>query len=743
MWIGDTVYFRSDRAGEFNLFAFDTKGKQVQQLTTHADFPVLSASAGAGRIVYEQAGSLHLLDPRAGTSEEADDRRGGGPAGDAAAVRQGRQVDPRRGAVADRRARGVRVPRRDRHRAGREGRRAQPDQQHRRCTTDSRRGRPDGDRWPGSPTPSASTSCTSAVRTARESRAPSWSRARASTATGVVAGLQEDRLLRQLAVGLLARRQERRVEEDRGAAALRAGRSSSAIRGRRTRSGWRTRWTTAPTITTVYAYSIEQDKSFQISDGLSDVSDPVFDKSGKYLFFFASTDAGPVKDWFAQSNADMRATSGIYLAVLPNDLVSPLARESDEEKPGSAEKKDDAKPEAKKDEPKGPIPEEKPAAGKDQPFRIDFEGLRVPHPRSADQPRRHLQPADRHGGTDLLPEDRGRKVGAEPLRPDHAEERDRSCPTSATTSSRRTGRSCCIASGSTWSIVPTTRKIEPSEGRLNIDGIEVRVDPRGEWKQIFDEAWRINRDYFYAPNMHGVDWERQHEKYAAFLPHVATRARSQPRDPVDVQRAGGRASQRRRRRCARRAENGSRRPARRRLRDRERPLPVQEGLRRPELESAAARPAHRAGRQCEGRRVPARGQRQGPASADQRLQPVREHLGQDRRDHARPERRRQRLADGAGRADRQRSGVAQPRLGRGQPAEGRQGDRRPRRLRLRAEHRRVRAFVLQALLLSAGRQGRGHRRRALQRRRAASPTTTSTSCAGRSSPTGRCATATI
>ena len=63
-------------------------------------------------------------------------------------------------------------------------------------------------------------------------------------------------------------------------------------------------------ITTVYVHSTEQAKSFQVSDGLSDVRDPVFDKSGKYLFFLASTDAGPVKDWFAQSNADMRATFG-------------------------------------------------------------------------------------------------------------------------------------------------------------------------------------------------------------------------------------------------------------------------------------------------------------------------------------------------------------------------------------------------------------------------------------------------
>src|SRR6185436_18792082 len=107
-------------------------------------------------------------------------------------------------------------------------------------------------------------------------------------------------------------------------------------------------------------------KTYQVSDGLSDVSEPMFDKSGKYLFFFASTDAGPVKDWFSQSNADMRATSGIYLAVLPNDLVSPLARESDEEQPGAADKKDDPKPEAKKDEAKGPIPEDKPGSGKDQ-----------------------------------------------------------------------------------------------------------------------------------------------------------------------------------------------------------------------------------------------------------------------------------------------------------------------------------------------------------------------------------------
>ena len=50
MWIGDTVYFRSDRAGEFNLFAFNTKTKQVRQVTKHDDFPVLNAASGGGKI---------------------------------------------------------------------------------------------------------------------------------------------------------------------------------------------------------------------------------------------------------------------------------------------------------------------------------------------------------------------------------------------------------------------------------------------------------------------------------------------------------------------------------------------------------------------------------------------------------------------------------------------------------------------------------------------------------------------
>src|SRR5256712_7932037 len=63
VWMGDVVYFRSDRNGEFNVYSFDPRTRAIAQLTRHTDFPVLNLSAGGGHIVYEQAGQLHLFDP--------------------------------------------------------------------------------------------------------------------------------------------------------------------------------------------------------------------------------------------------------------------------------------------------------------------------------------------------------------------------------------------------------------------------------------------------------------------------------------------------------------------------------------------------------------------------------------------------------------------------------------------------------------------------------------------------------
>src|ERR1041384_2226972 len=80
-----------------------------------------------------------------------------------------------------------------------------------------------------------------------------------------------------------------------------------------------------------------------------------------------------------------------------------------------------------------------------------------------------------------------------------------------------------LRSNLAWSIVSVTPKPQAGTGRINVDDIEVRIDPRAEWTQMCNEAGRINGVYLYATNMRGVDWNAARQKSAQFLPHLATR----------------------------------------------------------------------------------------------------------------------------------------------------------------------------------------------------------------------------
>ena len=522
MWFGDTVYFRSDRNGEFNLFAFNTRSKQITQLTHHTDFPVLYAAAGGGRIIYEQAGSLHILETPNGRSRKltigiASDLRETRPrfVKGARWIREAGLSPTGARAVFGFRGEIVTVP-------GEKG-------DVRNLTNSA----------------------------GVHERSPSWSPDGRS-----IAWFSDQGGEYQLAIGSQDGKGEPRVIKVAGegfysdpvwspdsqkiaywdnsqsvywvdvASGVTKKIASQPLYGPNVMIGYDwspdSKWlayamNNKANITTVYAHSVEQGKSFQVSDGLSDVSNPVFDKSGKYLFFLGSTDAGPVRDWFALSNADMRATSAVYLAVLQNDVVSPLARESDEEKPAAASngpapapaetKKPDAAP--------APVPEEKPSARKDAPFRIDFEGLEF---RILDLPIPRGELSNLQVGTAgqiyyLKTVDQVTSLNRYDLT---ARKNETLFPATGYGVSAD-GKKLLYVQSNNWSIVPTTRAVTPAEGRIPVDSIEVRIDPLAEWKQIFDEAWRINRDYFYAPNMHGVDWKKQRDKYAAFLPHVATR----------------------------------------------------------------------------------------------------------------------------------------------------------------------------------------------------------------------------
>ena len=80
-----------------------------------------------------------------------------------------------------------------------------------------------------------------------------------------------------------------------------------------------------------------------------------------------------------------------------------------------------------------------------------------------------------------------------------------------------------LQSGESWAVIPSAGKAEADQGALALDGIQIRVDPRPEWAEMYLDAWRINRDYFYDPGMYGLDWDAMRVKYASFLPDLATR----------------------------------------------------------------------------------------------------------------------------------------------------------------------------------------------------------------------------
>ena len=91
------------------------------------------------------------------------------------------------------------------------------------------------------------------------------------------------------------------------------------------------------------------------------------------------------------------------------------------------------------------------------------------------------------------------------------------------------GEKIIYKSGQTYGIIDAKKgNNKVGDGKLSTSGMEMKVDPRGEWEQIFEEAWRLERDFFYDPNMHGVDWKGMKKRYGQLLPHVGHRCGISP-----------------------------------------------------------------------------------------------------------------------------------------------------------------------------------------------------------------------
>ena len=553
MWFGGKVYFLSDRNGEFNLFSYEVGdgapegvggivgAGRVEQLTFHDDFPILAASHGGGKIIYEQAGYLHLYDPaRPGSSPEGASGPTGnkltvGVAADLLEVRQRWVSGARYIRNAD---------------ISPTGARAVFEFRGEIITVPAENGDP--------------RNLTDTVGV--HERDPAWSPDGASIAyfsdeggeyrLHIVPqdGRGEVRQLDLMGNGFYQwptwSPDSSKISYTDNAWGLyvldvASGVSSKIMEEpqygpqKTIAQSWSpdSKWLAYTQATTadfrrVWLYSVDDGTSHPVTDGLSDTSEPVFDASGDYLYFISSTDAGPVRQWFAMSGADMEAENDIYLVVLAKGVESPLKALSDEEVVAGDSSEEGASGGSDADATAAGQTGEADAEDDDDLVQIDFENLdqriiALPIP-SANHVGLEAGAAGQLYYVEITSGGPFGGGGIELKRFDLGEREEetlgegiRNYVLSAD------NKKLLVGMGGSW-LIADAGPVDPGNGRLDIADVEVKIDPPTEWRQIFNEAWRINRDFFYDPGMHGADWEAMGEKYSSFLDDLTTRGDLNP-----------------------------------------------------------------------------------------------------------------------------------------------------------------------------------------------------------------------
>lgn len=530
MWIGKKIYFLSDRNGPITLFSYDIATKKVTQLIRNTGLEIKSASAASDAIAYEQFGSLNLYDIQSGKSR----RLNVSVKNDLPSVR------PRLEKVGERLSGGAISP---------TGARALFQARGEILTVPAEKGNVRN----LTGTPGAA------------ERDPAWSPDGKWIAYfSDESGEYELHIRDQSGLGAVKKiglgsppsffyspvwspdskkisYTDKRlnlwyIEVEKGAPV----KVDTSRRGRIGDQSWSpdSRWIsyTKPTeswYSAVFVYSLEDATSRQITDGLSDVANPVFDKGGKHLFFTASTVIGPALFGFDMSSYPHRGNQSrsIYLAVLRKDETSPFAPESDEEKvapdkkeeagtdkPADGEKKAEAQPGTKPGEKKEP-----------PQVTIDFDGigqriLALPVPA-----RNYVGLAGGKAGTLFIaeaaqPPERGGPPVAAIHKFDVGKRKlDKVLDNVRTFEVSANGEKMLYRQGNGWFIASTSQPVKAGEGRIKTDEMELTVDPRAEWNQMYRETWRIERDFFYDPNHHGLDLEATAARYEPYLKSIGHR----------------------------------------------------------------------------------------------------------------------------------------------------------------------------------------------------------------------------
>ncbi|HEV2387489.1 MAG TPA: PDZ domain-containing protein [Candidatus Acidoferrales bacterium] len=524
MWLGDRIYFLSNRDGRFTLFDYDLKTQKVTDLVPNrSDFDLKSASLGPGAIVYEQFGSLHLYDLKSGREHPVNvSITGDFPDARAHFEKVARHI--LNANISPTGARAV-------------------FEAHGEILT-----------APGEKGSIRNLTNSPAVA----DRDPAWSpdgrsiayfsdasgeyRVRISDQTGL-------QPVKELALGdppafyyspiwspdsrKIAYTDNRLnvwyldVETGRN---LKVDTNTYENPDRELHPAWSpdSQWLAytkqlANHLRAVFVYSLASGKTTQITDGMSDAQSAAFDRSGKYLFFAASTNAGPTTGWLDMSSFPHPVTRDVYVAVLRKDLPSPLAPESDDEKAGGVAAASPSGEAASK-------PGEKPAPPPE--VRIDFESisqriLALPIPAAnyvdleAGKPGQIFLVQGPQEGLLLAS---GEPPALTVVKFDLATRKTETLIGGLRAFALSyNGEKFLYRQGMNWGIASTATPFKPGTGILHLDDMNVWVVPQEEWKQMYREVWRIERDFFYDKNLHGLDLAATEAQYARFLPGIESR----------------------------------------------------------------------------------------------------------------------------------------------------------------------------------------------------------------------------
>ncbi len=277
----------------------------------------------------------------------------------------------------------------------------------------------------------------------------------------------------------------------------------------------------------VVVWSTADGQARPVTDPLADATSPAWDRDGKHLYFLASTDLALGSGWANTSQIAVDPTYGVYVAVLPADEPTPLAPESDEEEP--AKKVDGTDPKAgkgkKEESAKGKQDEER-KEGEQEPVevRVDFDGIQrrtVPLPMPVSRYRFAVAgPAGSLFVGEQVPDGPGAILHKFTL---EKREAQKFLEGIGDVTVSADGKKMLFRSQDKWSVVGTDAPPEAGKGVIDV-ALRMHLDRQAEWRQIFEEAWRYERDFFYDPNLHGADWEAVHERYTPLLPYVRHRA---------------------------------------------------------------------------------------------------------------------------------------------------------------------------------------------------------------------------